>query len=404
MVVQDYAQFGGKHCETGTLKNVLAHLGVTAPHTGKPFSEEMLLGIGGGIGMSYWLFQFGKTPFFFIGTRYAEKGPGALFLQTIGKRLGLPMTVHETGSAKRGAADLEAVLAASRPAVVWVDMPALPYLAIPEVAHFGGHVIAVYGIAEGRALIADRARRPVSVAVSELAAARGSKFKPFPPRHKLVDVDAASTEVGMQTLERAIVRGISDSCRQLLHGPIQNIGLQALPKWAGLLCDPKNPKGWPRVFRQPVDLYGALMSAFLFIEIGGTGGSAFRPMYASFLSEAASVLQQPRLEEVSCLYRESARLWSAVGRAALPDWVPELRETRELLLRKNVIFEEQEPGALDQMLRINHRLDEILDGARKRFPAPEGRIPELLGSLAESIRQLHEAEIKAVTALEDCIR
>jgi len=98
MVLQDYAQFGGKHCETGTLKNVLAHLGVTAPHTGKPFSEEMLLGIGGGIGMSYWLFQFGKTPFFFIGTRYAEKGPGALFLQTIGKRLGLPMTVHETGA------------------------------------------------------------------------------------------------------------------------------------------------------------------------------------------------------------------------------------------------------------------------------------------------------------------
>ena len=50
MLVQDYAQFGGKHCETGSLKNVLAHLGVTAPHTGRPFSEEMLLGIGGGVG------------------------------------------------------------------------------------------------------------------------------------------------------------------------------------------------------------------------------------------------------------------------------------------------------------------------------------------------------------------
>ena len=230
MVVPDYAQFGGKHCETGSLKNVLAYLGVAAPHTGRPFSEEMLLGIGGGIGVSYWLFRFGEMAFFFIGTRYAEKGPGALFLQQVAKRLGIATKVYETSSAKRGAADLEAVLNAGRPAVVWVDMPMLPYLGIPETAHFGGHAIVVYGLDDGRALIADRAGRAVGVKDSELAAARASKFKPFPPKHKLMDVDRPANPISSQTLERAVVRGISDCCRQLLHGPIQNIGLQALPK------------------------------------------------------------------------------------------------------------------------------------------------------------------------------
>ena len=403
MIVKDYAQFGGKHCETGSLKNVLAHMGVVAPPAGEPFSEEMLLGIGGGIGMSYWLFQFGDRPFFFIGTRYAEKGPGALFLQTIGKRLGLKMTVHETASARRGAADLEAALDAGRPVMVWADMPMLPYLGIPEQAHFGGHAIVVYGMEGGRAWIADRARRPVSVKASELAAARGSKFKPYPPKHKLLEVDPPAAPITTQTLERAVVRGISDCCRQLLHGPIRNIGLQALPKWADLVCDEKIPKGWPKVFRQPVDLYGALMSTFLFIEIGGTGGSAFRTMYAAFLTEAAGLLKEPRLEEVSRLYQDCARLWSGVARAALPDWAPELRETRELLTRKNRIFEDQEADALDQMLRINWRLDEIVAGAKKKFPAPSELVPELLAGLSESILRLHEAEMKAVTALEECI-
>jgi len=43
-----------------TVKNTLAALSVKAPHTGKPFTEEMLLGIGGGLGMGYILWEFKK--------------------------------------------------------------------------------------------------------------------------------------------------------------------------------------------------------------------------------------------------------------------------------------------------------------------------------------------------------
>jgi hypothetical protein len=239
--------------------------------------------------------------------------------------------------------------------------------------------------------------------VAELAAARGSRFKPYPPKHKTLDVPAAAP-ISLQTLERAVVRGISDSCRQLLHGPIRNIGLQSLLKWAALLGDAKNPKRWPTVFRQPVDLYGALISVFVFIEIGGTGGSAFRSMYAAFLSEAAGVLKQPRLEEVARVYGDCARLWSEVACAALPGWAPELRETRELLARKNRIFDEQPTGARQQMVKTGERLDAIVKGAKKRFPAPPGSVPELLKGLRESVLCVHAAEMKAVTALEECIR
>jgi hypothetical protein len=283
-------------------------------------------------------------------------------------------------------------------------MPYLPYLAIPEHAHFGGHAIVVYGIENGEALIADRAHGPVRARVEELARARASKFKPFPPQHKLLEVEAPPQPISSQTLERAIVRGISDTCRQLLHGPIQNIGLRALKKWADLVVDERSPKGWQRVFKTPLNLFGALMSTYIFIEIGGTGGSAFRTMYASFLSEAAGVLEQPELERVSCAYRECGHLWSDVARAALPDWVPELKQTRELIWEKNRIFEHQPRCALKCMLNINARHDAIMSATKQQFPLDKKRIPELLGGMREAILRLYTAEVAAAEQLEGCLR
>ena len=42
-IVEDFNHFGGKHCETSALKNVLDFHGLS-------LSEEILFGLGGGIG------------------------------------------------------------------------------------------------------------------------------------------------------------------------------------------------------------------------------------------------------------------------------------------------------------------------------------------------------------------
>jgi hypothetical protein len=41
MILDGYKPLGGKHPETAALKNVLAYHGVTALHTGQPFSEAI---------------------------------------------------------------------------------------------------------------------------------------------------------------------------------------------------------------------------------------------------------------------------------------------------------------------------------------------------------------------------
>ena len=401
MVVRNYAQFGGRHCETGALGNVLAYYGVTAPHTGREFSEAMLLGIGGGIGCSCGLLELDAGPRFFFGGRHAE--PKVLLIEQVCDRLGIGTSLCETASAARAAADLEAVLSAGRPAPVWVDMALLPYLAIPEGAHFGGHVVVVYAIddATGDVLLADRAARGVCAAAADFAAARASKFRPFPPHHKMLEIVAPEEPVEPQTLERAVYRGISDCCRQLQHGPISNVGLSVLAKWADAVGDDKDSKGWPRLFRQPAELYGALTSTFHFIETAGTGGGAFRWMFAEFLEEAADVLSKPAMQESAAQYRECARLWSEVARAALPDDVPDLRTARELLAEKNRIFEEQAENAIEQMEAINRQLDEIRGRARESFP---GEVQRVLGALHDAIVRVHAAELEGVRMLQSALR
>jgi hypothetical protein len=57
-VLYDYHHFLGRHWETGSVCNHFAYQGVKAPHTGKPYSEAMLLGISGGIVMGYFSFSY----------------------------------------------------------------------------------------------------------------------------------------------------------------------------------------------------------------------------------------------------------------------------------------------------------------------------------------------------------
>jgi hypothetical protein len=70
-------------------------------------------------------------------------------------------------------------------------MAYLPYFAVPEVAHFGGHVFVVFGLdgQKDEVHIYDRGRTPVAVSLSDLQKARGSKFPPFPPKHRLLKIE-----------------------------------------------------------------------------------------------------------------------------------------------------------------------------------------------------------------------
>src|SRR5207249_10271562 len=123
-IVSGYSRFGGKHGDTGTLRNILAQMGVVARHTGQPYTEEMLLGLGGGIGASYWVFEFGHSPDMVLGLRHSWEN-NVEFLRKICGRIGAGASFKETGGAKAAEANLRQPLVQGRPAVVWVELSSM---------------------------------------------------------------------------------------------------------------------------------------------------------------------------------------------------------------------------------------------------------------------------------------
>jgi len=374
LVIEGLKPYIGKHCETTALKRVLEYHGLS-------LSEEMLLGLGGGISFIYWYIKMMPSPF--VGGRYG-KGPD--FPKDICQRIGGDATAVETASAKKGYEELKSLLGAGEPAVVYGDMAYLPYFALPEAAHFGGHVFVVFGINEANdeVHIYDIGINPVTVTLADLAKARGSKFPPFPPKHRLLKIDYPP-KVG--NLEEGVKAGIRECYQTMLKPPIKNIGLAGFEKWSKMVVK------WPEQF-SGINLLGALMNGFIYIETGGTGGSAFRNMYSQFLEEASLIINQPALREIADMIQESAIVWREIAYKLMPDSWPNLKRMRELIIEKNDLFRHK-PGEMQPMMEINQEVDILMEKAVQDLEKP----PDFLPDVQQSILKCLKIERKAFQAL-----
>ncbi|MFX1475436.1 MAG: BtrH N-terminal domain-containing protein [Promethearchaeota archaeon] len=377
-VIDDFNHFGGVHCETSAVRKVFLYHDL-------PISEEMLFGLGGGIGFIYWYVKQMPAPM--VGGR----GGGRYFIEDAARRAGATITVRRTTSSRKGHSWLVEKLATKEPVVIYADMAYLPYMGVPEDAHFGQHVFVVYGVDEEADIvyISDRGQRGVTVRVDELKQARGSKFPPWPPQHAIFDfVLPQKFQVTSKTVKEALRVCIEG----MLNPPISIIGLKGFEKWAQLIVK------WPDMFPQE-KLWNALYQGFIYIETGGTGGSSFRPLFCRFLQEVAPLLQKNELDQVVAKYEESAKLWSEIATLLLPDEYPMLRRARKLILEQNRVFEMQEPNATQRLHAINQELashmTDILDEI--------GHAPSFLPLVQERILQLSEVETEAIHLLKELI-
>ena len=405
MNLDGYNQFGGTHLETAAVKNVLAHYGVRAPHTGEPFSEALLFGINGGIGASYFNFEYeGFGPTLFIGTtaRYKTKSPD--LLKGMVDRLGLATLDKTTGSAQVGVKNLKAGLAAGAPVIVFLSMGHLPYYAMEESWRGYEHAVVVYGYDEDTAevLMADLASTPVTVETDTLAEARAfvSRIK-----NRSLVIEPVAGEIGADVLEQAVRDGIQACITPMLDPPTpkSNFGLNALAKWADLAGDLGNKKGWARVFPPGPFLVQAQRQVFAYIETLGTGGSASRGLYADFLDEAGQVLGNPGLGEVAAQFREAAGAWTDLAETALPDDVPQLAELKSLARQKMALTLAQGEAAIPELEALGSREAAIVAELEAAYPLDEAGAAAFFERLSGQIRQVHELETAAVEGLQDSI-
>jgi hypothetical protein len=285
------------HCVTGALKHIydFHHY---------PISEEMLLGLGRGLGFVYFHFK-GTDPFY--GGRANHERPGEEgFERTVGRRTGVVIESQHTSSTRKAQESLREMLADGEPVYLYVDMGFLPYFDLPDDYHFGGHTIVVAGYepATKQMLVADRDIDLHPVSWEALEEARGSTFKPFPPQHRWYTFDFSRAHPPEPA---DVVAAIGEVCRAMLEPPIANLGVKGIRKAI------TETRKWPKTL-DPDGLRRTCANVAIFIDHrGGTGGGIFRYMYARFLGEAATLTGDPRLGDLAPDLRSIGDQWETVA-------------------------------------------------------------------------------------------
>ncbi len=174
------------------------------------------------------------------------------------------------------------------------------------------HVVGVVGATGDDVWLDDRGARPLRVSHDALAAARAGIPK---AKHRLVELEGPAEKTGW----KAAVSDALDATVRLYDEPpakpfASNVGTRGLEKWARLLEDEKDPKGWPTMFGEGPRAYLGLRRVYDGLQHDYTAPNAGRPLYADFLDEAAALLERPSLGALAADARALGERWGQLTR------------------------------------------------------------------------------------------
>jgi len=289
----------GRHCASTAIADVTHFHGLN-------WSEAFCFGLGGGLGLFY-LEMPRASPSRLLHVRSADYESN--FFARLGHRFQWCQFTDPTV----GESALWEALDTGHPALVQTDLFYLPYY--DSHTHFPGHLIVVWDYDAARQVyrVTDTERPQVLELPREaLAAARFSREGPFPLSGQFY---APESMIAPEDLSARLHATILANSASLLSGRASFQGMAALSRWRADLAR------WPDL----PDWSWAARFTYQIIEKRGTGGGAFRSLYADFLAEAAAWLPaisdlhlEPRMREVASLWTDVANALKRVSESESP--------------------------------------------------------------------------------------
>jgi len=389
----EYELRGGAEPETSACANAFANRGIADPVTGQPISEGLVLGVGGGLGAGYILWEFNATKgterkVVTLGFRNQWQYPDRWY-DKVCQRLGVAVQMHETAGAARARHLLDQTLDAGIPAIAFVSTADLPYWHLPaEQSGWWGYPITIYGKVGDRYLVDDRNTGRITIGADDLAAAR-SRIPSY--KNRLVVADAAASELDEEQLVAGVRAGLDEQLAHLSEKST-SFSLPAFDKWANMLIDTKNAKSWSQVFADGVGVVAALVFIVEQLDDRGQFGGSLRRLYAEFLDHAGQLIDV-NLSEPAGAYIAAAQRWLDV--AAVCRSVPAVDEASRLSGVRRDAVERGDVG--DEAAR---KAAEEIDGVLK---STDGIRPDemagLFSNLSEAVHAAANAERNALETL-----
>ena len=301
-MIEGYNQFGGRSPESAPLTNVLHAMGAL-------YSEPMIFGLAGGIGASYFVFEYkGAPPNVFLGMRHGLYGSPDFFGNAC-RRIGAVPVFKETTSGKAANRYLLETIEGGKPAVAWVC----------GKEEYSYHYVGVAGLDGDSVILDDMEPTPVRMSMEAFSKKRAgiASFK-----NRLMTVTLPGSKVDPRP---GILEAIGATIRGMHESPIKssasNFGLGSLEKFARLLGDGKDNKGWAKQFPPGPKLENGLRWVHRY-----TKGSAYRGMYADFLDEAVKITGIKLLAACAKKYRKLESEWKDFANLARIENEPKLAD------------------------------------------------------------------------------
>ena len=387
IMIEGFKHMAGGNCQLSSLRKVLAYNDIE-------LSEPMILGLCSGLGFFYYYMK--NMPFPMVLGLSVKKTE---VFERVLHNLGGNVKITETASTNIAHNNLVNLLKKGQPAITFVDFAFLPFffaegMQIPNenAGHFGAHTFVTYGIDEEKdeAFISDRYRNPHIMSYEDLKKARASKHAPFPAKNKLVELILPEK---IKDLKKVLPNVLKENINFMFNPPISNMGLKGFQKWRKMLPT------WTSGFNN-VDLLFGLVSVFIYMETGGTGGAMFRILYREFLKEAGKLLNNDGLLKAAEIFDEIINKIRNIEELILPDDLPSLGELRKLFLKSNEITENCAKDYQKQLKNIDEKSNSVQESALKEMDRWKSQIPKI----DKSIQEWAECETKAWNIIKNSIK
>jgi hypothetical protein len=266
------------HCESGVMSAMLRHHGL-------PLSEPMTFGLSSALSFAYLpIIKINGLPL------VAYRMPPKAIIKGLQKPLGLKMRFETFGNPAAGVARLNDLLDQGKLVGLQTSVFWLPYLPEDLRFHFNAHNVLAFGreVSGDYRLSDPVAETVVTCPPADLQRARFAKGALAPKGLLYYPVGTPQTPDWHKVLPAAIIK----TTRIMLDAPLPIIGVRGI-RWLAKAID-------------KLDAGSGAAHSKLFIgqvvrmqEEIGTGGGGFRFIYASFLQEAADLLNRPALGELA---------------------------------------------------------------------------------------------------------
>lgn len=274
------------HCENGVASNLLRNQGLE-------LNEPMVFGIGSGLFFVY-------LPFLKINHAPAVSYrplPGQIF-NRLANRLGIKIKRIKFSNKKKAQEVLEENLRNNIPTGLQVGVYHLSYFPDEYRFHFNAHNLVVFGKENGNFLISDPVMETTTLLTEEelerVRFAKGAlapKGQLYYPIYIPQNIDLAL----------AIKKAIKKTCNDMLS-PVPIIGVRGIRMVGRAILK------WPK--KHGVKKANHYLGQIVRMqEEIGTGGGGFRFIYAAFLQQAAEILNNKQLEELSLEMMKIGDLW-----------------------------------------------------------------------------------------------